>query len=234
MRYDFLREDLISNTCRDAINRVSIFQTGMHKFKHCNPKQAAMRIAIFSGSFNPIHNGHLAIAREALAQDAADELWFLVSPQNPLKKNIDLLPETDRLEMVKLAIGNETGMKASDFEFHLPRPTYTINTLEKLREHYPEHQFKLLIGGDNLAIFQKWFQYKRIIDEFGLIVYPRPGFDTENLPKFPNVTIITAPLIDLSATEIREKLVNGESITEMVPGKVATFLQQHIKDPKNQ
>ena len=186
-----------------------------------------MRIAIFSGSFNPIHNGHLAIAREALAQDAADELWFLVSPQNPLKKNIDLFPEADRLKMVKLAIENEKGMKASDFEFHLPRPTYTINTLEKLRENYPKHQFKLLIGGDNLAIFHKWVEYKRIIDEFGLIVYPRPEFDTESLPKFPNTTIITAPLINLSATEIREKLAKGESITGLVPEKVVEYLRRH-------
>jgi len=193
-----------------------------------------MRIAIFSGSFNPIHNGHLAIARETLAQDAADELWFLVSPQNPLKKNIDLFPETDRLMMVKLAIEDEKGMKASDFEFHLPRPTYTINTLEKLRENYPEHQFKLLIGGDNLIIFHKWFHYKRIIDEFGLIVYPRPEFDTDSLPKFPNTTIINAPLIDLSATEIREKLVKGESIAGMVPEKVADFLHQQTDSPKNQ
>ncbi len=188
-----------------------------------------MRIAIFSGSFNPIHNGHLAIAREALAQNAADELWFLVSPQNPLKKNISLLPETVRLTMVELAIENENGMRASDFEFHLPRPTYTINTLEKLRENYPEHQFKLLIGGDNLAIFHKWFEYKRIINEFGLIVYPRPEFDTENLPKFPNTTIISAPLIDLSATEIREKLVKGESIKGMVPEKVEEYLNLYIK-----
>ena len=193
-----------------------------------------MRIAIFSGSFNPIHNGHLAIAHEVLTQGAADELWFLVSPQNPLKKNIRLFPETDRLEMVKLAIGNEPGMKASDFEFHLPRPTYTINTLEKISEKYPEHQFKLLIGGDNLIIFHKWVEHKRIIDEFGLIVYPRPDFDTESLPKFPNTTIITAPLINLSATEIREKLVKGESITGMVPEKVADFLQQQINSPQNQ
>ena len=193
-----------------------------------------MRIAIFSGSFNPIHIGHLAIAREVLAQDAADELWFLVSPQNPLKKNNDLLPETDRLTMVKLAIEDEKGMRASNFEFHLPRPTYTINTLEKLRENYPEHQFKLLIGGDNLAIFHKWFEYKRIIDEFGLIVYPRPEFNIENLSQFPNTILISAPLINLSATEIREKLVNGEPITGMVPEKVASFLHQQISRPKSQ
>jgi len=192
-----------------------------------------MQIAIFSGSFNPIHNGHLAIAREVLAQGAAEELWFLVSPQNPLKKNIGLLPETDRLEMVKLAIEDEKGMMASDFEFHLPRPSYTINTLEKLRENYPEHQFKLLIGGDNLAIFHKWVEYQRIKDEFGLIVYPRPESNIEDLPQFPNTTIISAPLIDLSATEIREKLYKGESIVGMVPEKVALFLNNRIHNPKS-
>lgn len=193
-----------------------------------------MRIAIFSGSFNPIHNGHLAIAREVLAQSAADELWFLVSPQNPLKKNTDLLPETDRLQMVKLAIENEHGMKVSDFEFHLPRPTYTIKTLEKLRDTNPGHQFRLLIGGDNLAIFHKWFEYQRIIDEFGLIVYPRPEFNTRSNSQFPNTTIITAPLIDLSATEIRKKLLKGESIADMVPEKVAIYLQKYMRNPDNQ
>ena len=192
-----------------------------------------MRIAIFSGSFNPIHNGHLAIAREVLVQDAADQLWFLVSPQNPLKKNLGLIRESDRLKMVKLAIENQDGMRASDFEFHLPRPSYTINTLEKLRENYPEHQFKLLIGADNLLIFQKWYQYQRIIDEFGLIVYPRPDFNTESLPQFVNTTIISAPLIDLSATEIREKLIKGESVTGMVPEKVALFLHQHDNNLNN-
>jgi nicotinate-nucleotide adenylyltransferase len=192
-----------------------------------------MRIAIFSGSFNPIHNGHLAIAREVLVQDAADQLWFLVSPQNPLKKNLGLIRESDRLEMVKLAIENQNGMRASDFEFHLPRPSYTINTLEKLRENYPEYQFKLLIGADNLLIFRKWYQYQRIIDEFGLIVYPRPDFNTESLPQFVNTTIISAPLIDLSATEIRQKLIKGDSIKGMVPEKVALFLYQHDNNTNN-
>jgi len=196
-------------------------------------KKTSMRIAIFSGSFNPIHNGHIAIAHEVLAQGMADQLWFLVSPQNPLKKNLGLMKESDRLEMVKLAIENQTGMRASDFEFHLPRPTYTINTLEKLRENYPESQFKLLIGADNLLIFRKWYQYQRIIDEFGLIVYPRPDFSTESLPKFVNTTIISAPLLDLSATQIREKLIKGESVTGMVPEKVALFLLQHDNNLSN-
>jgi nicotinate-nucleotide adenylyltransferase len=192
-----------------------------------------MRIAIFSGSFNPIHNGHLNIAREVLKQDAADELWFLVSPQNPLKKNLELLPEADRLTMVKIAIENEQGMKASDYEFNLPRPTYTIHTLENLRFNYPRYQFLLLIGGDNLAIFDKWYGYKRIIAEFGLIVYPRPGFQNDYTAKFPNTTVISAPLINLSASVIREKLFKGESIEGMVPEKVALFLHSYFNNTKN-
>ncbi len=184
-----------------------------------------MKIAIFSGSFNPIHNGHLAIAREVLKQGAADELWFLVSPQNPLKKNSELMNEKKRLRMVELAIEDEPGMKASEFEFHLPRPSYTIRTLENLRTKYPEHQFVLLIGGDNLKILHKWFEYRRILDEFGLIVYPRPGFINQEDSLFPNTTFVTAPLIDISATKIREKLKKGEPIAGMVPEKVATLLQ---------
>ena len=189
-----------------------------------------MRIAIFSGSFNPVHNGHLAIAREALAQGATDELWFLVSPQNPLKKNTDLIDEEQRLKMVELAIENEQGMQASDFEFHLPRPSFTIRTLERLRITYPHHQFSLLIGGDNLAIIHKWLEYQRIINEFGLIVYPRPGFQNSNASQFPNTTFISAPLIDISATEIREKLKKGESITDLVPEKVIIYLQKISSD----
>lgn len=183
-----------------------------------------MKIAVFSGSFNPIHNGHLAIARAVLAQGAAEELWFLVSPQNPLKINSGLYPEGDRLKMVELAIENEPNMTASNFEFLLPRPSYTIHTLEQLRMNYPQHQFTLLIGGDNLAIFHKWVQYQRITNEFGLIIYPRPGFESEKNSQFPNSTFISAPLIDISATEIRAKLTRGESISEMVPVKVALYL----------
>lgn len=186
-----------------------------------------MRIAIFSGSFNPIHNGHLAIAREVLEQGVADELWFLVSPKNPLK-NSDLMPEDDRLKMVVMAIENEPHMRASDFEFQLPRPSFTINTLDKLKISYPQHQFVLLIGGDNLAIFHKWRQYQRIIDEYGLIVYPRPGFPTDNLVQMPGIAVVKAPLYDISATEIRAKLTKGEAVADLVPAKVADFLLKRI------
>ncbi len=168
----------------------------------------------------------MAIARAVLEQGAADELWFLVSPQNPLKMDYELLPEADRQRMVELAIENESGMKASDFEFTLPRPSYTINTLEKLKTDFPQHQFSLLIGGDNLLIINKWIEYKRIIAEFGLIVYPRPGFKHPTDQRYPNTIFIQAPLIDISATEIRDKIKKGESIKSMVPVKVAMFLKE--------
>src|ERR1035437_9897315 len=111
-----------------------------------------MRIAVYSGSFNPIHNGHLAIAQKVIEQAGVDELWFLISPQNPLKKDSVLWPENDRFAMVKLAIEDEPKMKASDYEFHLSRPTFTINTLNGLKSEFPKHDFVLLVGGDNLSI----------------------------------------------------------------------------------
>jgi len=187
-----------------------------------------MRIAIFSGSFNPVHNGHLAIAHEVIAQGAADELWFLVSPRNPLKLDTDLWPEEDRLMMVKLAIENVPGMVVSDFEFNLPRPSYTINTLNRLKERFPQHQFLLLIGGDNLSIFHKWLDYQKIITEFGLIVYPRPGFPIENILLNPNITIVSAPLIDISASFIRKKITAGEAIAAFVPFKVDSYIHENL------
>lgn len=186
-----------------------------------------MKIAIFSGSFNPIHNGHLAIAREVLNCGAAEELWFLVSPQNPLKNNKDLLPEESRLKMVQLAVEKQLKMKASDFEFHLPLPSYTINTLDKLKQDYPQHQFVLLIGSDNLAIFDHWLAYQRILHEFGLIVYPRPNFPIERQLPLPNTIYINAPLIDISATEIRHKLQLGESVADLIPPGVAQYLKEN-------
>jgi nicotinate-nucleotide adenylyltransferase len=187
-----------------------------------------MKIAIYSGSFNPVHNGHIAIARNVIDQAGVDELWFLISPQNPLKKNDILWPENDRLAMVRLAIENESKMKASDYEFHLPRPTFTINTLDGLKSEFPQHDFVLLVGGDNLSIIQRWYQYQRILDDFGLIVYPRPGYSTEDFRNLPNVQIINAPFLLISATEIRERIKNGESIEGLVPPKVEEYIRKRL------
>jgi nicotinate-nucleotide adenylyltransferase len=189
-----------------------------------------MKIAIYSGSFNPVHNGHMAIATKVIEQAGVDELWFLISPQNPLKKDWLLMPENDRLAMVKLAIEDEPKMKASDFEFHLPRPTFTITTLDSLKSNFPQHDFILLVGGDNLSLIQRWYQYKRIVDDYGLIVYPRPGYSIENFMNLPNVQIINAPFLLISATEIRSKIKNDESIEDLVPPKVAEYIHEKIKD----
>jgi nicotinate-nucleotide adenylyltransferase len=182
-----------------------------------------MKIAIYSGSFNPIHFGHLTIAQAALTA-GIDELWFVVSPQNPLKNNSDLWPENDRLEMVRLAVKDETRMKASNYEFHLSRPSYTINTLDLLKKEYPQHEFTLLIGGDNLANFHKWRQHQRILDEYGLMVFPRPGFSNPQLEQHPNVRIIEAPLLYISSTAIRRRVYSGEPIDTMVPKEVKEYI----------
>jgi nicotinate-nucleotide adenylyltransferase len=187
-----------------------------------------MKIAIYSGSFNPIHCGHLAIARATLSA-GMDELWFVVSPQNPLKNNTDLWPETDRLEMVRLAIKDEPGMKASDYEFYLPRPSYTIDTFDSLKKDYPQHVFTLLIGGDNLTNFHKWRQHQRILDEYGLIVYPRIGFSNPQLEQHPNVRIIKAPLLDIASTEIRRRVYSGESIDGMVTEEVKEYIRNKFR-----
>lgn len=184
-----------------------------------------MRIAIYSGSFNPIHNGHLAIADKVLAIGGVDELWFLVSPQNPLKSSAVLWPEEDRLAMVKLAVHEKPFMKASDYEFHLPRPVYTINTLNSLKSDYPQHDFVLLVGGDNLSIIHRWYQSQQIIDNYGLIVYPRPGYSMDLIKGKSNIQIIDAPFLDISATEIRKRILEGASIKDLVPVKVADYIQ---------
>jgi nicotinate-nucleotide adenylyltransferase len=184
-----------------------------------------MKITLYFGSFNPIHNGHLSIAQKVLQEKLSDELWLVVSPQNPLKEEETLWPEEDRLAMVKLAIEGKEGFKASDYEFHLPRPSYTYQTLLRLKQDFPQHTFKLLIGGDNLEAFDHWRDHLKILNEFGLIVYPRPGYKNEELIHHPNVTLLDAPLLDISSTEIRERLNQGLSLVPLVPQKVANYIQ---------
>ena len=184
-----------------------------------------MKITLYFGSFNPIHNGHLAIARKVLEEKLSGELWLVVSPQNPLKEEETLWPEEDRLAMVELAIENEEGMIASDYEFRLPRPSYTYQTLRRLKQQFPQHTFRLLIGGDNLEAFDHWRDHQKIIDEFGLIVYPRPGYQNEELVHHPNVTLLNAPLLDISSTEIRDRLASGKSLSPLVPQSVENYIK---------
>ncbi len=183
------------------------------------------KVAIFGGSFDPIHNGHLALAAEVLGRGLASEVWFMVTPQNPHKQGSRLSDEQQRLQMVQMAIEGMPGIKASDFEFSLPRPSYTLNTLTALDEAYPDKEFSLLIGADNWEKFDKWYKGDEILSRYGVIVYPR-GNDSE--PELPaGVCWLPARLHDVSSTMVRAAVAAGEDITSMVPAAVARYINEN-------
>lgn len=153
-----------------------------------------------------------------------EQVWFVVSPQNPFKKNKSLLHEFDRFDMVERAIADNNRLKATDIEFSMPRPSYTIDTLIRLQEKYPQHQFRLIIGEDNLEQFANWKNYDKILDYFGLYVYPRPKAPESIFRQHPKVTLIEAPLLDISATYIRDCLRKNRSIRYMVPEVVEEMI----------
>lgn len=183
-----------------------------------------MKVGLFFGSFNPIHIGHLIIANTMAEQ--LDRIWFVVSPQNPFKKNKSLLHEFDRLTMVEKAIQNHHKFEVTDVEFTMPKPSYTIDTLVYLVEKHPQHDFVLLIGSDNLERFTHWKNYKKILDDFGLLVYPRPGAVTSDLIDHPKVNLVEAPLLDISATYIRKCVKEGRSLKYLLPEAVASYIDQ--------
>jgi nicotinate-nucleotide adenylyltransferase len=184
-----------------------------------------MHIGLFFGSFNPIHVGHLIVANVAATTTDLDQVWFVVSPQNPFKRNKQLLHEEDRYKLVELAIQNNPALKVSDVEFSMPRPSYTIDTLDRLRERHPQHTFRLIIGEDNLAQFGNWKQHERILEEFGLLVYPRPHAEPSPFRTHPNVEWVEAPLLDISATFIRAQLRAGRSVRYMVSEEVEAYIR---------
>ena len=165
------------------------------------------QVGLFGGSFNPIHVGHVALAKGILEQCHLDEVWLMVSPQNPLKQQADLLDDRLRFEMAQLALEEVAGVKASDYELQLPKPSYTWNTLQHLRHDYPETAFTLIVGGDNWARFERWYHWKDILRQYDVVVYPRDG----------QAGTIQAELLPVSSTEIRERVKRGESIGGMVP-----------------
>ncbi len=185
-----------------------------------------MKIGLFFGSFNPIHIGHMVIANTMLEYTDLENIWFVVSPQNPFKKNSNLLHEFDRLDMVRLSVAYNHRMKICDAEFQMPKPNYTIDTLTYLQDKYPQDEFILIIGEDNLAQFKNWKNYDKILQFFKLYVYPRPATEESDLKKHPNIKMVPAPLLDISATFIRYAVKEGKSIQYLVTPEVETFIKQ--------
>lgn len=183
------------------------------------------KIGLFFGSFNPIHMGHLIIANIMAETTDLKKIWFVVSPQNPFKPSKSLLHEFDRYDMVQAAIADNFKFEVTDIEFHLPKPSYTIDTLVHLSEKHPDKQFKLIVGEDNLEQFTKWKNYEQILEHYGLYVYPRPDVTKSDLIRHPNVQLVEAPKIDISATFIRNCIRNNQSIRYLVPDPVEELIQ---------
>ncbi len=184
-----------------------------------------MNIGIFSGSFNPIHMGHVILANYIVEFTEIDEIWFLVSPQNPLKSAKELSNQQSRLEMTKLALQKYAKFKVSDFEFHMPKPSYTIDTLRALREKYPEDTFSLIIGADNWNVFESWREYDKIWEEFNLKVYPRLGSRITIPNKLKHkVEALDSPILEISSTFIRESISEGKNISAFLPEGVYEYI----------
>lgn len=183
-------------------------------------------IGIFGGSFNPIHNGHIALAKAFLEKENLNEVWFMVSPQNPFKVNQQLLADHLRLELVHKAIADNPHFRASDYEFQLPKPSYTWNTLQHLSHDYPTHRFTLLVGGDNWAAFDRWYHAEDILSNYKIVVYPRRGQEIDKSTLPTNVSLLQTPLIDVSSTGVRQRVEQGEDISKLVPEEILNDIQR--------
>lgn len=184
-----------------------------------------MKIALFFGSYNPIHIGHLIIANYIAETQGVEKVWLVVSPHNPLKEQASLLNEYDRLHLVNLAIDGNFKLKASSVEFKLPKPSYTIDTLTHLKEMHPEHEFELIMGGDNLASIKKWKNYEIILKNHPIIVYRRPGFDIPSDLK-GNIRVLDVPLLEISSSFIRDSIKNGLSMKYFLPEAVEKYISE--------
>lgn len=185
-----------------------------------------MRIGLYFGSFNPIHIGHMAIANYMVEHASIDQLWFVVSPHNPLKTKKTLLPEYQRLELVNMAIGDDNRFRSSNIEFAMPQPSYTIDTLAYLTEKHPEYQFSLIIGSDNLTYFHKWKNYEIILRDYHILVYPRPDFDETEVENLKNVEIVNAPNMEISSSFVRNSIAKGVDVRHFMPKDVANYVDE--------
>ena len=185
-----------------------------------------MKIGLFFGSFNPIHIGHMALANYMLEYTDLEKIWFVVSPQNPLKNKTSLLNEQHRLNLVNIAIGDNNKLKASNIEFNLSQPSYTINTLAHITEKHPQHTFALILGADNLQTFHKWKNYEEILKHYQLYVYPRKESLSAELEKHINVKMVQAPIIEISSTLIRDGIKAKKDLRYFVPLAVWEYIKE--------
>jgi nicotinate-nucleotide adenylyltransferase len=183
-----------------------------------------MEIGLFFGSFNPIHVGHMILANHFVQHTSMSQVWLVVSPHNPLKPKASLAKDHDRLHLVELAIGDNALLRASNIEFALPKPSYTIDTLAYLAERHPDKKFSLIMGADNLESIEKWKNYEQLLAQNSIYVYHRPGYTLGKYADHPNVHILDAPLLDISATFIRSLIQEGKSIQYLVPDAVYKYL----------
>lgn len=184
-----------------------------------------MNIGLYFGSFNPVHHGHLIIANHIVENTELKQVWFIVSPQNPFKPANSLLNEYHRLHMVRQSIEGALKLKESDIEFHLPKPSYTVDTLAYLHEKYPQHSFYVIMGSDSYQNLPRWKNADVIMNNYSIIIYKRPGFEVTNLPG--NVSILDAPLLQISSTEIRKMIKEGKSIRYLVPDVVREEIEKN-------
>jgi nicotinate-nucleotide adenylyltransferase len=185
-----------------------------------------MITGLYFGSFNPIHIGHLAIANFMVEFSDVEQIWFVVSPQNPLKEKKSLLNDYHRLELVRLAIEGDDRFRASDIEFKLPTPSYTIDTLAYLQEKNPGREFQLIMGSDGLRTFHKWKHASLIVEKYHRLIYPRPGTDPVPSGPIPNATLVDAPMMDISSSFIRKAIREGKDIRHLVPAKAYTYMRE--------
>jgi nicotinate-nucleotide adenylyltransferase len=188
-----------------------------------------MKIGLYFGTFNPIHIGHLIIANHFAEYSGLDQIWMVVTPHNPLKNKKTLLDDHERLQLVNLATENYPKIKPSDIEFKLPQPNYTINTLAHLQDKFPQHEFSLIMGEDNLKSLHKWKNYEVILKNYAIYVYPRISSELENsnFRNNPNIHFIDAPIVEISSTFIRENIKNKKNVQPLLPSKVWEYIDHN-------
>jgi nicotinate-nucleotide adenylyltransferase len=186
-----------------------------------------MNIGLYFGSFNPVHHGHLIIANHVVQSTDLDQVWFIVSPQNPMKPAAGLLNEYHRLYLIKIAIDGENHLRVSDIEFKLPKPSYTIDTLTYIHEKYPQHEFSIIMGSDSYQNLARWKNHEQLIKNTSFYIYVRAGF--ENIPEYKQakIKVLDAPLLQISATHIRNILREGKSIRFLVPDCVKEEIERN-------